>query len=163
MLGRQDLKRSRYQIGVPAISPLAYRRVGPTVSSVGDHSMPNRNKFTPPPIPPDFEELAPFRENFLRRFSDEDAERFRRLGGLVFQAFLEGALVLPQEFPESDTWREAKAALQDARFAQHCLAMIAESLVDSALEPDDSRIALAAADFSVELGKLCDRLEAVLK
>jgi hypothetical protein len=125
--------------------------------------MSSRNKFTPPAVPPEFDEVAPLRETFLRHFSNEDAERFRHLGSLIFSAFLEAALLLPQEFPESDTWREAHAALQDARFARHCMAQVAARLVDSDLEPDDSRIAFAAAEFSTELGKLCDLLEEVLQ
>jgi len=35
-------------------------------------------------------------------------------------------------------------------------------LEHSCLDVDDTKIALAAAEFSVELSKLCDRMEEVL-
>lgn len=126
--------------------------------------MPDRNKFTPPPVPPDFEDQAPLRETFLYHFSDEDAERFRHVGNFIFQAFMESAhTMLPKEFPQSDSWRELNAALQDLRYSQHRLALIAASLEHSSLELPDIQIALAAADFSGELGQLCDRIEEILR
>jgi hypothetical protein len=113
-------------------------------------------------LPDGYEPEVPLRETFLYRFSAEDAERFRYLGNFVCQAFVEGDALLPQEFPESDTWRELNAALQDLRFTQHFLAVIAWSLEHSSLEADEARLALAAADFSVELGGLCDRIAGAL-
>ena len=125
--------------------------------------MPERKKFIPPPVPAGYETEAPLRETFLFRFSEGDAERFRQVGNLVGQAFVEGDAVLPQDFPESDTWRELNAALQDLRFTQHFLAVIAWSLEHSSLEADDAKLALAAADFSGDLGKLCERIDEVLR
>jgi hypothetical protein len=124
--------------------------------------MPERKKFTPPPLPEGYEPEAPLRETFLYRFSAEDAERFRHLGNLVYQAFVEGDALLPK-FSESNTWRELNAALQDLRFTQHFLAVIAWNLEHSSLEADEAKLALAAADVSIELGQLCDRVEAMLR
>ena len=124
--------------------------------------MPDRQKFTLPSRPSEFESRSPFRETFLRHFSAEDAAGFRHLGTLTYEAFMEGDVLLPRDFAESHTWREMDAALQDLRFIQHYLAEVAESLEVSCLDPDDAKLALAAADFSVELGKLADRMEGVM-
>jgi hypothetical protein len=125
--------------------------------------MPSRPKFIPPPIPTGFEARAPLREAFLRHFTPEDAERFRYMGSLIYEAFMESAqTTLPKDLPESETWREMNAALLDLRFVQHFLAETSQSLVQSALEVDDTQLAMAAADFSRELGKIADRMDEVL-
>ena len=109
--------------------------------------------------------IAPLypRSRSLRHFSPQDAERFRYLGNLVYQAFMESAnTMLPKDLPQSETWREISAALQDLRFVQHFLAETAQSAVMSALEVDDSQLAIAAAEFSRELGAIADRMDEVL-
>jgi hypothetical protein len=126
--------------------------------------MPSHQKFTPPFTPSGFDEEAPLREVFLYRFTPEDAARWRHLGNLVQQAFREGDVILPREHKESSSWRELNAALQDLRFTQHWLAaVLASTLEHSSLDLTDTRICLAAVDASVELGRLCDRLEGVLQ
>jgi hypothetical protein len=125
--------------------------------------MPDQEKSTLPPLPTDFDSRSPLRETFLRYFSDEDAKRFRYLGHFVFEAFMEGSVLLPKEFGQSDVWREVNAALGDLRFVQHYLAEVAISLEESCLDLPDTRLALLAADLSVELGKLGDRMEGALR
>jgi hypothetical protein len=126
--------------------------------------MPSRQKFTAPAVPAGFDEEQPLREVFLYRFAPEDAERWRSVANLIQQAFREGDCLLPREHEESDTWRELNAALQDLRFTQHWLSRIlAGTLEHSSLDLADTRICLAAVDASVELGKLCDRIEEVLR
>jgi len=67
---------------------------------------------------------------------------------------------LPKEFPESDTWHEMNAALQDMRYCQHFPAVVvAGSLETSCLEGEDTKIALAAADFGVELREPMEAME----
>lgn len=125
--------------------------------------MNDRRKFTAPATPPDFEERAPIREIFLYHFSEEDAQRWRYLGDFVYEAFMEGDCLLPQEHEESTSWRELSAVLRDLRYSQHWLArVVAGTLEHSCLDVADTRLCLAAADFSVELGKLCDRMDEVL-
>ena len=115
--------------------------------------MPSHRKFTAPAVPAGFETQAPFREAFLRHFTPDDAERFRYLGNLVYQAFMESAnTMLPKDLPQSETWREMSAALQDLRFVQHFLAETAQGLVRSALAVDDTQLALAAAEKLLIVG-----------
>ena len=126
--------------------------------------MPDRRKFTAPAVPPGFDEEQPLREVFLFRFAPEDAARFRAVAGFVQQAFREGDCLLPREHEESMSWRELNAAVQDLRFIQHWLAVVlAGTLEHSALDLASTRLCLAGSDASVELGKLCDRLEEVLR
>ena len=126
--------------------------------------MSDRRKFTAPPTPPDFEERAPIRETFLYHFSEEDAQRWRHLGHLVYEAFMEGECLIPQEHEESSSWRELSAALADLRHVQHWLAsVLGGTLEHSSLDLADTRVCLAAVDASAELGRLCDRLEEVLR
>ena len=125
--------------------------------------MPSRQKFSAPTIPAGFEARAPYREAFLRHFTPEDAERFRYMGNLIYESFMESAqTTLPRDLPESETWREMNAALLDLRFVQHFLAETAQSLVHAALGVSDTVLAMAAADFSRELGAIADRIDEVL-
>jgi hypothetical protein len=113
--------------------------------------------------PPEFDSRCPLREAFLRHFSDEDAERFRYLGNLIYQAFSEGNVLLPKEFEQSGIWREVDAARRDLQFTRHFLAQVAQRLMHFRLDADDARLCLAAAEFSRELGAIADKMEEVLK
>ena len=125
--------------------------------------MSDRRKFTAPTIPAGFETRAPLREAFLRHFTPEDAERFRYLGNLIYESFMESAhTMLPKDLPQSEIWREMNAALLDLRFVQHFLAETAQSLVLGALKVNDTQLAMAAAEFSRELGAIADRMDEVL-
>lgn len=124
--------------------------------------MHDRDKSTLPGTPappdiPDWEAHGPFREAFLHRLAEEDAEAIRHVGRFFHDLALEAAVLLPT-YPESETRRELGAALKDAAYLRDLLAAIGREVEQSELDVEDVKLSLLASELAVAVSRVADAL-----
>lgn len=122
--------------------------------------MSDRKQSTSQPITQPWQELAPFREAFLRYLTvPEDAEALRKVGSLIFEMVLDYCRCWPQP-PESETVTELRAIIQDLRYAEHQLRRnVAESLHAAHLGESEIDLARHANGWAERLSSLATEIE----
>jgi hypothetical protein len=125
--------------------------------------MPDRAQSTPAPIPTilpaQWEEFEGFRETLLLHYTDPEAnDTLRRLGGFLFNVSLESAPAWPSH-AEGETRSELRAALADLRHLEGFLASVGQEHVVSSLLPGDEALSRFAAEQSIQVGQIADRIE----
>lgn len=122
--------------------------------------MSDQKQSTPQPTPETWQELAPFRESFLRYLTAPgDAEAVRKTGSLVFEMVLDYCRLWPQP-EEAEGVTELRAIIRDLKCVEQQLRRnVAGSLEASHLGEPELRLALKAREWAGWLGILTVLLE----
>lgn len=128
--------------------------------------MPDQEQSTPAPIPhidpASWEEGEGFRETFLLRFTDPEANTtLRRVGSLLSDLSFEAARLWPHH-PEGETRSELRAALADLRHLEGFLASVGREHELSSLSPADDLLSQFAAREARELARMAAEIEEAL-
>lgn len=122
--------------------------------------MSDRKQSIPQPDPQVWQELAPFREAFLRYLTvPEDAAAVRKVGDLIFEMVLDYCRCWPQP-EETETVAELQAITRDLRYAEHQLRRnVAESLHAAQLGERERDLARQANCWADRLASLTGQIE----
>lgn len=122
--------------------------------------MSDRTQSTPQPSSETWQELAPFRETFLRHLTREgDAQACRQLGSLIFEMVLDYCRHWAQS-AELETVDVLRALLGDLRYLEQGLrSNVAGALETCSLDPREVPLALRAKSWAERLAVVADEIE----
>ncbi len=122
--------------------------------------MSDREQSTPRTDSPTWQELAPFRETFLRHLMQPDDEKaVRHLGTLFFEMALDISRFWPKR-EEPEVVCDLKAAAADLRhLEQHLRANVVASLTASDLSAPEKLLARQAMGWADRLAEVAAEIE----